>query len=129
MIIRKLISLVFYLLVITAVVFVIFCIPLVKGLISCYDKAVLSFDDIEVSARSSGWQAIRVCQVKQDSVKTLEICVNAENEKSLIPAKIQNYIIGFLPAVRPNTQSVETRKIEHDAECADYPETEFYPSE
>jgi hypothetical protein len=24
---------------------------------------------------------------------------------------------------------VETRKIEHDAECADYPETEFYPSE
>jgi len=95
MIIRKLIYLIFYLIIITAVVFVIFCIPLVKGLISCYDNAVLSFDDIEVSARSSGWLAIRVCQLKQDSIKSLEACVNTEDEKSPIPQKFQNYVIGF----------------------------------
>src|SRR4030042_6174451 len=121
MIIRKLISLAFYLFVIAAVIFVIFCIPLVKGLISCYDKTVLSFDDIEVSSRSSGWQPVRVCQIKQDTIKNLEICVNDETGKSPIPKNIQNYIIGLLPAVRPNTQSVETRRIEHDEECFDYP--------
>jgi hypothetical protein len=108
---------------------VIFCIPLAKGLISCYDKAVLSFDDIEVSSRSSGWQAIRVCQLKQDSIKNLEVCVNGENEKSPIPEKYRGYVISFLPYVRPNTQSVETRKIQHDEECIDYPETQFYPAE
>jgi hypothetical protein len=128
MIIRKLLNILFILIVSAAIILLAMCIPLVRGVLTCYDKSILSFDEVEVSSRSYGWSRQRVCEIKKDSINNLVECVSTEQNKSPLPRNIQQKVIDLLPSVRPNSENVEFRKIQHDTECAEFPEFQFYPS-
>jgi hypothetical protein len=125
---RKLINFVFILFVAAAVVFGFLCIPLINGVINCYDRSILSFDDVEVSSRSFGWSRLRVCEVKRNAIITAETCVDDVRGRSPIPHDLQTKVIDALPLFRPTSENIETRKINHDSECTDYPGVQFYPS-
>ena len=127
-IIRKLINIAFILFIICAIVFAVLCIPLTRGVLSCYDKSIMSFDDAEVSSRSYAWSKQRLCEIKKDTIIVLEECVDTEQNKSPLPRNVKQKVIDFMPNVRPNSDNIESRKIQHDTECAEYPAVQFYPS-
>jgi hypothetical protein len=126
MIVTKILNFLMYLGIILFVILLGFSVPLVQGLLQCYDSAVENFDDVEASSRSYGWQLERVCDLKATHILTLESCLNTTKSKSILPQKIQEFIILRLPMIRPNSQIIETRKLKHDLECADYPSTLFH---
>ncbi len=123
MILGNIIGKVFLLLAIAGAVFLFFAVPFGKNLIDCYEKNVLTFDDINASAQNYGWNDQRVCELKADSVKSLDICITQAKSGTQLPLSLQNTVINFLPNVRPNTETLEMRVERHNEECRNYPPT------
>jgi hypothetical protein len=101
--------------------------PVLRQMITCYDRNLESMDDAGYMSQTRGWDVGYVCQIKQNHLVTLEQCLAEADNIDVITKPIRKYTIGFLKFVRPMRPDLEGLKSIHDADCMQYPTTMFYP--
>jgi hypothetical protein len=122
---NKMISILIVLAIVGLVAYLILKIPTVSMIITCYDQNTQTFDDAEYGSRAQGYSQLRLCQLKGQSIDTLNQCVSDAQVNDHLPGKVYENIIGLLITLHPGIKDINQMKIEHNAECKSYPSTLF----
>lgn len=93
--------------------------PVVSETLDCYRSHTPQFDEIEFRTRAYGWSEQKICEVKAETLVSLENCLVAIESKRnpKVLEKLKPYALQVVALLRYEQKNLKALKVEYNTLC------------